>query len=597
MIDQFLTRIANARGFAGKLWVLVRPYWFAEERQTLALWGYSVTVRESWIARALLAVIVGLSIIVVYISKEINSWNARFFNALQDKNVEAFQAELIYWGVLVFFFIVALVYRAWLRQLLTIRWRRWLSEVYFRDWLADRTYYRMELTSQGTDNPEQRIEQDCNTFATQTLELTLDLFLQVLTFVTFAFVLWNLSGSFVLPIFGGLVIPGYMMWAALLYALVGSLATHLIGRPLIGINFALERYNADFRYRMVRIRENAESIALYRGEADEARNLRGAFARIYGAWWDFMKYTKRLTWLTAFYGQAAQIFPIIVAAPQYFAGQIPLGTLTQTADAFAQVQQALSWFVDTYPRLAAWKAVVDRLTTFGEAMAKAKAAQSETGFEVRPQPQPEVALNAVEVQLPNGAPLLEDVNVAVRKGQSTVVRGPSGQRQDHAVSRARRPVAVRPGQYRNAAGCPRAVPAAETLSADRHAQGHAVLSGPARPSHRCRMRRGARRLRAGAARVPARRGNQLVACPVGGRAAAHRVCTRIAVPAGVAVSRRGDLGAGRGSRTQDVRAPETAAAGHDADQRRAPAVGRRVSRRQLVIDPASRRVLSQPVTA
>ena len=159
----------------------------------------------------------------------------------------------------------------------------------------------------------------------------------------------------------------------------------MIGRPLIGINFALERYNADFRYRMVRIRENAESIALYRGEADEARNLRGAFARIYGAWWDFMKYTKRLTWLTAFYGQAAQIFPIIVAAPQYFAGQIPLGTLTQTADAFAQVQQSLSWFVDTYPRLAAWKAVVDRLTTFGEAMAKAKAAQSETGFEVRPQ--------------------------------------------------------------------------------------------------------------------------------------------------------------------------------------------------------------------
>ena len=426
MIDQFLTRIANARGFAGKLWVLVRPYWFAEERQTLALWGTSVTVKEAWIARGLLAVIVGLSIIVVYISKEINSWNARFFNALQDKNVDAFQAELIYWGVLVFFFIVALVYRAWLRQLLTIRWRRWLSEVYFRDWLADRTYYRMELTSQGTDNPEQRIEQDCNTFATQTLELTLDLFLQVLTFVTFAFVLWNLSGSFVLPIFGGVAIPGYMMWAALLYALVGSLATHLIGRPLIGINFALERYNADFRYRMVRIRENAESIALYRGEADEARNLRGAFVRIYDAWWDFMKYTKRLTWLTAFYGQAAQIFPIIVAAPQYFAGLIPLGTLTQTADAFAQVQQSLSWFVDTYPRLAAWKAVVDRLTTFGEAMAKAKAAQSDTGFEVRPQQQPEVALNAVEVQLPNGAPLLENVNVTVRRGQSTVVRGPSG---------------------------------------------------------------------------------------------------------------------------------------------------------------------------
>ncbi|MBX9590581.1 MAG: ABC transporter ATP-binding protein/permease [Hyphomonadaceae bacterium] len=426
MIDRFLTRLTNARSFLGKLWVLMRPYWFAEERERLELWGYSVTVKESWIARSVLAVIIVLSLLVVYISKEINAWNARFFNALQDKNVDAFQLELIYWAVLAAFFIIALVYRAWLMQLLTIRWRRWLSEVYFRDWLAERTYYRMELTGQGTDNPEQRIEQDVNTFATQTLEITLGLLLQVLTFATFAVVLWNLSGSFVLPIFGGLSIPGYMMWAALLYALIGSLATYLIGRPLVGINFALERYNADFRYRMVRIRENAESIALYRGEPDEQRSLRGAFARIYGTWWSFMKYTKRLSWLTSFYGQAAAIFPILVAAPQYFAGRIQLGTLTQTADAFAQVQQSLSWFVDTYPRLAAWKAVVDRLTTFGEAMAKAKAAQRDSAFQVQPRPQPDVSLQAVEVQLPNGAPLLEDVNVTLQRGQSTVVRGPSG---------------------------------------------------------------------------------------------------------------------------------------------------------------------------
>lgn len=426
MIDRFLTRIANARGFMGKLWVLMRPYWFAEERQRLELWGYSVAVKEAWIARGVLAVIVALSLLVVYISKEINAWNARFFNALQDRNVDAFQSELITWGVLVAFFIVALVYRAWLIQLLTIRWRRWLSEVYFRDWLADRTYYRMELTGQGTDNPEQRIEQDCYAFAAQTLEIMLGLLLQVLTFVTFAVVLWSLSGSLTLPIFGGFDLPGYMMWAAILYALVGSLATYFIGRPLVGVNFALERYNADFRYRMVRIRENAESIALYRGEPDEERSLRGAFARIYSTWWNFMKYTKRLTWLTAFYGQAAQIFPIIVAAPQYFAGKIQLGTLTQTADAFSQVQQSLSWFVDTYPRLAAWKAVVDRLTTFGEAMAKAKTAQRDSGFEVRPMEPAQVSLDGVEVQLPSGAALLENVNVTVRKGESTVVRGPSG---------------------------------------------------------------------------------------------------------------------------------------------------------------------------
>jgi putative ATP-binding cassette transporter len=426
MIDRFLVRIANARSFLSKLWVLARPYWFAEERQALALWGRSVMVKESWIARGLLAVVVGLSVLIVYMSKLINAWNARFFNALQDKNAEAFWAELLYWVVLVALFIVAFVYRLWLTQLLTIRWRRWLSEVYFRDWLADRTYYRMELTGQGTDNPEQRIEQDCATFCQQTLSISLGLLLQIMTLITFAAVLWNLSGAFVLPIFGGITIPGYMMWAAVAYALVGSVATYLIGRPLVRVNFELERFNADFRYRMVRIRENAESIALYRGEHDEERRLRSAFARIFETWWSLMTYTKRLAWLTSFYGQAASIFPIIVAAPQYFAGKIQLGVLTQTADAFGQVQGALSWFVDTYASLAAWKAGVDRLTTFSEAMVKAKKAAQDSDFERSPQPTPELALRDVDVRLPNGAMLLEDVDVTIQQGESLLLRGPSG---------------------------------------------------------------------------------------------------------------------------------------------------------------------------
>jgi putative ATP-binding cassette transporter len=426
MIDRFLTRLSSARSFAGKLWVLTRPYWFAEERQALALFGTTISVKEHWIARGLLAVTVGLSILIVYISKLINSWNARFFNALQDRNAEAFWFELTYWIVLVACFIVAVVYRVWLMQLLTIRWRRWLSQVYFRDWLADRTYYHMELTRRGVGNPEQRIEQDISAFTRQTLDISLGLLLQVMTFVTFAAVLWNLSSGFVLPLFGGLAVPGYMMWAAVLYALVGSWATYLIGKPLVGVNFALERYNADFRYRMVRIRENAESIALYHGEPVEERRLRGAFTRIYATWWSYMKYNKRLTWLTSFYGQAATIFPFIVAAPQYFAGRIQLGTLTQTADAFSQVQGALSWFVDTYTQLAAWQATVNRLTTFGDAMVRAKRAAEHSGFDMRPQREPELELDGVEVQLPDGTPLLQGVDVTVRKGEAVVLRGPSG---------------------------------------------------------------------------------------------------------------------------------------------------------------------------
>ena len=426
MIDRFLLGIANARTFVGKLWVLTRPFWFAQERQAIQVFGRSFTVKEAWIARGLLAVILGLSVLIVFISKLINDWNARFFNALQNRDAEAFRAELIYWVVIAVCFIIAVVYRLWLTQYLTIRWRRWLSEVYFRDWLHDRTYYRMELTSRGTDNPEQRIEQDVNSFVTDTVRLTLELFLQVLTLATFAVVLWNLSSGFVLPFFGGIVIPGYMMWAAILYAVFGSWAAHKIGGRLAPINFALERYNADFRYRMVRIRENAESIALYRGEVDEERRLRGAFASIYATWWDFMKYTKRLTWLTSFYGQAAAVFPFLVAAPAYFSGQIQLGTLTQTADAFAQVQTALSWFVDNYAGLARLKAVVDRLTSFSEAMAEAKLAAEQSGFETTRQPAPELALQAEQVVLPNGDTLLNNVAMTIRPGDSVLIRGPSG---------------------------------------------------------------------------------------------------------------------------------------------------------------------------
>ncbi|HEX5959232.1 MAG TPA: SbmA/BacA-like family transporter, partial [Hyphomicrobiaceae bacterium] len=426
MIDRFLTRIAGARTFAGKLWLLTRPYWFAQERQRIGMLGWHISVKECWIARSVLVATIVLSVAIVYISKLINSWNARFFNALQERNADVFWSELGYWVILVALFIVTVVYRVWLMQLLTIRWRRWLSKVYCADWLTDRTYYHMELTRRGVGNPEQRIEQDVNSFTTQTLSIALGLLLQVMTLVTFATVLWGLSGGFVLPIFGGITIPGYMMWAALAYALIGSWATYYIGRPLVRINFALERYNADFRYRMVRIRENAESIALYHGEPVEGRRLTGAFTRIFATWWAYMKYNKRLTWLTSFYGQAAVIFPYIVAAPQYFLGRIGLGTLTQTADAFGQVQGSLSWFVDSYTQLAAWKAVVDRLTSFGEAMLAAKCADQRSGIDLSPQAKPELALNGVSLTLPDGTPLLHTIDLAIRHGETVVLRGPSG---------------------------------------------------------------------------------------------------------------------------------------------------------------------------
>jgi putative ATP-binding cassette transporter len=426
MIDRFLTSVANAHGFLAKLWVLARPYWFTHERSTIRLGGLVFTIKEAWIGRAVLGLIISLSVLLVYLSKLINSWYARFYNALQEKNAEVFWTELQVFAILATLFIIAAVYRTWLTQLLTIRWRRWLSEVYFRDWLADRTYYHMELTRQGADNPEQRIEQDCFNFTKQTLSHTLELLLQVMTLVTFAVVLWNLSSDLVLPVFGGLAVPGFLMWVAIAYAVVGSLATYFVGRPLVRVNFMLERYNADFRYRMTRIRENAESIALYRGERDEGRGLEAAFARVYGTWWANMKYTKRLSWLTNGYRQAVVVLPIVLVAPSYFAGRIAFGVLQQTLDAFDQVQKALSWFVEFYTQLAEWKAVVDRLTGFSEAMVAAKEEAAQTAFVASSPQARQLTLEDVEVRLPDGAVLLEHVDVTVQQGESIALVGPSG---------------------------------------------------------------------------------------------------------------------------------------------------------------------------
>ena len=391
-----------------------------------------------------------------------------------------------------------------------------------------------------------------------------------MTLITFATVLWGLSGSFVLPIFGGIAIPGYMMWAAILYALLGSWLTYLIGRPLVRVNFELERFNADFRYRMTRIRENAESIALYRGEADEERRLRGAFARIYATWLDFMKYTKRLTGLTAFYGQAASVFPIVVAAPHYFAGQIPLGVLTQTAGAFGEVQGSLSWFVDSYAQLAAWKATLDRLTGFRDAMAKAKtAARTEQAFDRTARPARPGARGRRRARCRTASVLIENVNLTVEQGDAVVVRGASG---SGKTTLFRVLAGLWPfGRGRVGAARRRAhpLPAAEALSAARHAARGAELSGDARALHGGRLPRGAGGVRLAASGGAPRRIQQLVDDPVGRRAAAPRVRARAAVPAGLAVPRRGDLRARRGGRAAHVRAAARAPAGRHRAQHRA----------------------------
>ncbi|MCU1727574.1 ABC transporter ATP-binding protein/permease [Pseudomonas sp. 7P_10.2_Bac1] len=390
--------------FIPRVWRLITPYWRSEERA------------RAWL---LLISVIALSLLSVGISVWINHWYKDFYNALENKDSAAFWHLIGYFGIIAAVGITGAVYRLYLTQMLTIRWRRWLTEKHFARWLAHKNYYQLE---QGgyTDNPDQRISEDLNSFTDSTLSLGLGLIRNVVSLVSFSIILWGVSGS--IEVFG-ITLPGYMFWCALLYAAVGSWLAHLIGRRLIGLSNKQQRYEADLRFSMVRVRENAESIALYNGEANEHERLSARFGKVWHNFWTQMKVTKRLTFFTSGYSQIAIIFPFIVAAPRYFAGKIELGELMQINSAFGNVQDNFSWFIDAYVTLATWRATCDRLLSFRQAMTDNE--QRSPAIDVQTQGE---ALNVdgLSLALADGRSLLQKASLNVAPGDRLMLSGRSG---------------------------------------------------------------------------------------------------------------------------------------------------------------------------
>ena len=410
------------RPFLRDVWHLSRPSYRSEEK---------------WSAWGLLLSIVSLRLLLVGMTVILSFWNREFFNSLQDKDFAAFFGLLFVYrrtpsGFMPGFceiaavYILVAVYYTYLSQWLQIRWRRWLTVRFLDEWLADRAYYRISLTADraaiGTDNPDQRIAEDIRDFVDNTLTLGISLLANVITLFSFLGILWSLSGTITLF---GISIPGYMVWVALVYAVLGTWLTHLVGRPLAALRFRQQRVEADFRYSLVRVRENMEGIALYNGEAEEKGLLGDRFHSVIGNWWAIMQRTKMLNALTAGYDQVAVIFPFIVAAPRFFSGQIPLGGLTQTAGAFGRVQDALSWFIGQYSSLAQWHAIVERLTTFHRAVIAARAAFG-TGLTLADAPDELVEMRDTSIELPNGTKLLTGADLVLEPGHSVVISGRSG---------------------------------------------------------------------------------------------------------------------------------------------------------------------------
>jgi putative ATP-binding cassette transporter len=392
---------------------MIRPYWVSGDR---------------WAAWGLLLAVVLLTLGMVYINVLFNRWNSDFFNALQEKNQTAFLAQLIRVSWLIAVYIVLAVYQLYLTQMLEIRWRRWLTDRYLRAWLADGAYYRMQLVAHETDNPDQRIAEDLNLLASHTLALFVGGLRASVTLATFVAILWGLSGTLTVPVGGFLVtLPGYMVWVAVLYAIAGTWLTDWIGRPLVRLNFDRQRYEADFRFSLVRFRENTEGVALYRGEADELRGFRERFEEVVRNWWGIMRRQKRLTYFTSGYGQAAWIVPSVVAAPRYFRGELGLGGLMQTIGAFQQVQDSLSFFVQSYKEIAAWSAVVERLAGFERALERVHL-QAASGGGVRRAEggATHLTVEGVDLYLPDGQPLMANVNLSLLRGDTVLLGGASG---------------------------------------------------------------------------------------------------------------------------------------------------------------------------
>ncbi|MGA8421779.1 MAG: ABC transporter ATP-binding protein/permease, partial [Pseudolabrys sp.] len=377
----------------------------------------------------LLAAVVAIELSIVGLNVLLNSWNNAFYNALQDKDWDAFVYQLGYFCVLATAFILLAVYQLYLNQWLQIRWRRWLTETYLDRWLTEANHYRMQLLGDAADNPDQRIAEDVRQFIDAgILPIGLNLLNAVVTLGSFAFILWNLSAAAPLHVFGlKYDIPGYLLWAALIYAVVGTIFTHLIGRALIALNFQQQRYEADFRFNLVRVRESSEQIALLNGERAERHGLLLRFGNVVANWMAIMSRQKKLTFLTAGYRQAAVVFPYIMVSPAYFAGVVQLGGLMQTANAFGQVQDALSVFVNIYRSLAEWRAVVERLAGFDQSIVAARAAASTPPvITLAPGDASAVTLKDVAVRLPQGTPLVSASNVSIKLGEHVLVSGPSG---------------------------------------------------------------------------------------------------------------------------------------------------------------------------
>ncbi|MEE1921802.1 ABC transporter ATP-binding protein/permease [Pseudomonas sp. 148P] len=385
-------------------------------RLSRPFWGS----RSQWLAWLMLAGVIGMGLLVVQINVWINAWSKTFYDTLGAFDTDALYALMGQYSLYIGSYVLIYVYLDWLRKGLVIRWRQAMTERLTAAWLGDQAFYRLGFGDEP-DNPDQRIAQDVDMMVDLSVELTASFVINLAQVGAFVVILWELSGTQTFSLFGTTFsIDGYLVWLVLVYTLLGSLVTHWVGKPLHGLNYEREHREADFRASLLRKRDHAEQIALYRGEAVERRQLAERFQAIADNWRQLMGRERNLSLFTVAFERVSLIIPVFAALPLFLAKTITLGGLMQIRSAFTAVQGSLSWFIKLYPKLVRWSAALQRLEQFERAIAASRQ-------QVREAPAGAcLCTEGLAVCRPDGSVLLDGLDVRVMPGQWVRLAGRSG---------------------------------------------------------------------------------------------------------------------------------------------------------------------------
>ena len=389
-------------------WRLLRPYWVSEER---------------WVARGLFALVFALDLGRIYTAVLISYWQKNFYDCLTAYQTERFWPLLLQFLAIVGAIIVINTARTWFYQMLEMQWRAWITDVFVKRWLEGKAYHQLERRGR-TDNPDQCIAEDLRLMASGALNLSLGFIKDLVNLVSYSIIIWSISGTLSFALGGhAFQIPGYMLWAAVAYAVATTLVLEKLGRRMVGIDYQQQQCEADFRFLLVRIRENAEQIAFYAGDATEQLRLKAVFGAIKNNWRQLMVYTKRVTLINSVYIEVGAFLPYLIIGPRYFAHAITFGTLMQLNLGFSNVRSALSWFIFQYKELATLRSVLQRLTEFDSAL---KQTSTPNGIDLVATARTELRTRELSLCLPDGSPLTRIGSLTISAGSRWLVRGSSG---------------------------------------------------------------------------------------------------------------------------------------------------------------------------